>query len=104
VNTTINCLKVLRAAEERTTMSFDHLPVDPAEERIAQLLRDADHERLIGEARRSRRRFAGLLRRLLTPRLAATAQAVNDVLGAIISPAWPPRDEPFPPVRHSPGR
>jgi hypothetical protein len=86
------------------TMSFDHLPLDPAEERIEELLRDADHDRLVREARRARRRRAGLLRRLLTPRLVATAQAVNDVLGAIISPGWPTRDEPLPPVRHSPGR
>jgi hypothetical protein len=104
VNTIIDCLKVLMATEERTTMSFDHLPVDPAEERIDELLREADHERLVQEARRGRRQRAGLLRRLLTPRLAATARAVNDVLGAIISPAWPTRDEPLPPVRHSPGR
>jgi hypothetical protein len=85
-------------------MSLDHLPLDPAEERIDELLRDADHERLVREARRARRRRAGLLRRVLVPRLAATARAANDVLGAIISPAWPTRDEPLPPVSGSPGR
>ncbi len=87
-------------------MSFDDLQLDPAGQRIEELRRDADHGRLVQEARRARsRRRWGLWRRAIAPRLAAIVQGIDDVVSAITGPAWPTGDEsPLPPVRHSPGR
>ncbi len=87
-------------------MSFHDLQFDLAEERIEGLRQGADHDRLVSEARRarSRRRRLGFLRRVMAPRLAATVGGINDLLGAIISPAWPTGDAPMPPTRQSLGR
>ena len=90
-----------------TFMSFHDPQSDLTDERVKTLRRDADHDRLVHEARRarSRRRRLGLWRRAIAPRLAATARAVNDVLGAIISPAWPADHAPtHPSLRQSHGR
>ncbi|HZD00594.1 MAG TPA: hypothetical protein VFA46_10505 [Actinomycetes bacterium] len=88
------------------TMSFHDLQVDLAEERIERLRRDADRHRLVTEARRARarRRRLGLWRKVIAPGLAATVQGINDVVGAIVSPAWPTADTPPRPIRPSPGR
>jgi hypothetical protein len=87
-------------------MSFHDLQLDLAGERIEGLRRDADHYRLVHNARRARaRRRLSLWRKAIAPRLAATIQGVNDVLGAIISPAWPTGRAPtHPALRQSPGR
>jgi hypothetical protein len=105
-DTSINCLKVLRRSPE-DLVSFHDLQYGLAEERIDGLRRQGDHERLVNEARRrrSRRRRAGLWRRLVAPRLAATIQGANDILGAIVSPPWPAADKRTPPpIRANPGR
>jgi hypothetical protein len=86
-------------------LSFHDLQHDLAGERIEGLRQGADHHRLVSEARRARsRRRLGFLRRVMAPRLTATVQGINDLLGAIISPAWPTRETPMPPVRQSLGR
>jgi hypothetical protein len=87
-------------------MNFHDLQLDLAEERIEGLRRDAGHHRPVHTARRVRaRRRLGLWRKAIAPRLAATIQAVNDVLGAIISPAWPTGQAPaHPSLRQSSGR
>jgi hypothetical protein len=97
-------LQVFNRCGEEMNMSFHDLQLDLAAERIEELRRDAEHDRLVSEARRARRRRLGLWRKAIAPRLAATIQGVNDVLGAIISPAWPASDLPAPPIRPSPGR
>jgi hypothetical protein len=88
-------------------MSFDDLQRDLLTERIQGLRDDADRYREVAEARRARgrRRRLRLWRRVVAPRLAATVQGVNDILGAILSPAWPASDSrTHPPVRPSAGR
>jgi hypothetical protein len=87
-------------------MSFHDLQADLAGERIEGLRRDADHYRLVHTARRARaRRRLGPWRRAIASGLAATIQGVNDILGAIISPAWPTGRAPTQtPLRQSPGR
>jgi hypothetical protein len=88
-------------------MSFDDLQRDLVTERIQGLRDDADRYREVAEARlaRGRRRRLRLWRRMVAPRLAATVQGVNDVLGAILSPAWPASDcRTHPPIRPSAGR
>ncbi|HZD68717.1 MAG TPA: hypothetical protein VFA45_07305 [Actinomycetes bacterium] len=87
-------------------MSFDGLELHVAVERMEGLRRNADHYRLVQEARgaRARRRRLGLWRRGIALRLAATAQAMSDVLHAVTGPAWPVGDAARPLVRRSPGR
>jgi hypothetical protein len=87
------------------TLSFHDMQFDLAEERIEALRQGADHHRLVSASRRARsRRRLGFLRRVMAPRLTATVQGINDLLGAIISPAWPAREPPMPPMRQSLGR
>jgi hypothetical protein len=85
-------------------MRINDPQLDLAGQRIEEFLRDADHERLVLAARRARARRWSLWRRVVAPRLASTIQAANDVLGAIISPAWPSQDVPAAPLRPSSGR
>lgn len=88
-------------------MSFDDLQRDLVTERIQGLRDDADRYREVAEARRARGRSRRLRlwRRVVAPRLAVTVQGVNDILGAILSPAWPVSDsQTHPPVRPSAGR
>lgn len=86
-------------------MGFYDLQRGLVTERIQELREDADHYREVTEARRARgRRGLRWLRRAIGARLAATVQGVNDVLGAIISPAWPGSDyRTRPPIRPSAG-
>ncbi len=79
-------------------MSFHDLPFEVMEERVAGLRREAEtyriaHRALQARRARARRRWS-LWRRATTTRLAATAKMANDIVGAIISPPWPTRDEP----------
>jgi hypothetical protein len=88
-------------------MSFDDLQRDLVTERIQGLRDNADRYREVAEARRARgrRRRLHLWRRAVAARLAATVQGVNDILGAILSPAWPASDSRTDlPIRPSAGR
>jgi hypothetical protein len=88
-------------------MSFSDPQFELAGQRIEEFLREADHDRQVLAVRRARarRRRQSLWRRVVAPRLASTIRAVNDLLGAIISPAWPSQDTPTPPpLRPSSGR
>jgi len=78
---------------EEKNMSFHDLPQEVIDERIAQMRREAEVRRLVGRTRqgrrtRSRRRWI-LRRQAAATRLAGIAQIVNEVVGSIISPAWP---------------
>ena len=80
-------------------MSWD-FEQDLREQRVAELLRDAEHARQVAAARRARRaRRVRRLRRLLGPvapsQLVASARAATDTLGLIFSAAWP-ADPPGP--------
>lgn len=79
-------------------MSFHDLPYEVAEERMAGMRREADAYRRASEARQGRRSRAPrrwiLRRRAAATRLAAVAQTVNEVVGAIISPGWPTEPQP----------
>ncbi len=89
-------------------MDFDDLTVEAAEERVAEMRREAEDFGLAREGRRSdrataRRRWP-LGREAATAKLASVAQIANDILGAIISPPWPQDSEPDRYVRPSAGR
>jgi hypothetical protein len=88
-------------------MSFDDLTVEVAEERIAELRREAEDYRLARESRRSRRtraRRGWSLRREAAAKIASGARIANEILGAIISPTWPAEHEPHRYVWPSAGR
>lgn len=79
-------------------MSFHDMPREVAEERIEGMRREADAYRLASRVRRGRRqrvrRRWSLRRRAVAIRLSAVARSANQLVGAIISPAWPIADEP----------
>jgi hypothetical protein len=89
-------------------MDFDDLTVEVAEERVAEMRREAADFGLARESRRSdraatRRRWS-LRREAATAKLASVARIANEILGAIISPPWPQDSEPHRYVRPSAGR
>ena len=89
-------------------MSFDDLTVEVAEERIAELRREAENYRLARGSRRSRRTRArrrwSLRREAAAAKIASGARIANEILGAIISPTWPTEHEPHRYARPSAGR
>ena len=78
-------------------MSFHDMPHEVADERIAQMRREAEVRGLVSrtrQGRRTRARRRWILRRhAASTRLAGIAQIVNEVVGSIISPPWP-TDQP----------
>jgi hypothetical protein len=89
-------------------MYFDDLNVEAAEERVAELRREAEEYRLARGSRRSRRARARhrwtLRREAATAKMESVARIANEILGAIISPTWPTNSEPHRYVRPSAGR
>jgi hypothetical protein len=79
-------------------MSFHDVPQEVADERIEGMRREAEAYRRAAAARRGRRSRAGrrwsLRRQAVALRLSALAHSANELLGEIISPAWPAGDEP----------
>jgi len=89
-------------------MYFDALIVEAAEERVAEMRREAEEYRLARGSRRSRRARARrrwtLRREAATAKMESVARIANEILGAIISPTWPTNSEPHRYVRPSAGR
>jgi hypothetical protein len=79
-------------------MSFHDVPQEVAEERIERMRREAEAYRLASEARRGRRSRArrrwSLRRQAVALRLCDLAHSANELIGEIISPAWPAGDQP----------
>jgi hypothetical protein len=78
-------------------MSFHDVPQEVVEERIERMRREADAYRRASQARRGRRARArrrwSLRRQAAAIRLSTLARTANELIGAIISPPWPTRDE-----------
>jgi hypothetical protein len=78
-------------------MSFHDVPQEVVEERIERMRREADAYRRASQARRGRRPRArrrwSLRRQAAAIRLSTLARTANELIGAIISPPWPTRDE-----------
>ena len=78
-------------------MSFHDLPYEVAEERIARMRREAEAYREASKVRRGRRLRArrrwSLRRQAIAIRLSDIARTANQLIGAIISPAWPASEE-----------
>ncbi len=79
-------------------MGFHDTSYEVAQERIEQMRREAEVYRRASEARHGRRSRArrrwNHRRRSVALRLAVVARTANQLIGAIISPAWPTGEEP----------